>query len=267
MRLSLPLLPPTMPSQKGEAIMTDKPKVAVPYLRTSTDDKGQDPMRQLDPIKSWAIGQGVTLLPPFIDEGTSGSTDPFEREVFKKAVEEARFKGADAIVVEAPDRFTRGGPAAYYVAAHRLKTNEYLNLWKADMSLKEQEGFIGEILTAIKAAMAKEWLDRHVQATKSGMARWMAAGGKPGKPPKTFTPEEQRFIIEHRDQKDPDSWDWIANELSKKREAFEVTDRLARYRRMVSEGTVRRFYNRFKAAQSVITPDSVNTQVVKEGTA
>lgn len=232
-------------------------KTAVPYYRTSTDDKGQDIDRQSDPTQSWAAREGVKLHPAFKDEGTSGSKDPFERPVFLEAVKQARYLGATAIVVEAPDRFTRGGPAKFYVAAHRLLETEKLKLWTADQPLAQQESFVGEILTAIKAAMAKEWLDRHVQATKSGMARYKAAGGQMGQPPKKFTQEEERFVLEARDAtKPPMAWKRLALELSKKRGAFDVTDDAARYRRMVSDGHVRRFYERLKSANS---PNLANT--------
>jgi predicted site-specific integrase-resolvase len=57
--------------------------VAVPYLRVSTDDKGQDPVRQMEVIAPWAAREGIELLAAVIDEGTSASkTNPFERERF-----------------------------------------------------------------------------------------------------------------------------------------------------------------------------------------
>ena len=63
---------------------------AVPYLRVSTDDKGQDPARQMVTIAPWAKANGVELLPEVVDEGTSASkTDPFQRAKFKAAIERA----------------------------------------------------------------------------------------------------------------------------------------------------------------------------------
>lgn len=34
---------------------------ALPYLRCSTDDKGHEPLRQLDMIRPWAEREGVEL--------------------------------------------------------------------------------------------------------------------------------------------------------------------------------------------------------------
>lgn len=83
---------------------------ALPYLRVSTDDKGQEPLRQLDVIRPWAAREGVELLDPEIDEGTSASkTNSFDRARFIAACERAKAEGADAIVVEVGDRFGRRG--------------------------------------------------------------------------------------------------------------------------------------------------------------
>jgi hypothetical protein len=46
---------------------------ALPYIRTSTDDQGQNPERQIDLIEAWAETHGVELLEPVVDEGTSAS--------------------------------------------------------------------------------------------------------------------------------------------------------------------------------------------------
>jgi DNA invertase Pin-like site-specific DNA recombinase len=55
---------------------------ALPYLRVSTDDRGQDAERQLEVIRPWAAREGVTLLDAVPDEGTSASkTDPRRRRI------------------------------------------------------------------------------------------------------------------------------------------------------------------------------------------
>jgi hypothetical protein len=71
-------------------VTVPSPTLAVPYLRVSTDDKGQDPKRQLEVIRPWAEREGVTLLDAVLDEGTSATkTNPFERKKFLGACERA----------------------------------------------------------------------------------------------------------------------------------------------------------------------------------
>lgn len=222
------------------------------YLRVSTDDKGQNPQRQFDVIKTWASTNGVELTGQVPEEGVSGDTDPLERAGFRAAIEEARFKGATGIVVESPDRFSRGGIDAVGVAKWRLQKEERLDLFFADMTLAEQDGLYGSILRAIKAAMAKEWLDNHRKKVKSGMDRARANGSKFGRKPKQFTDPEIDVIRRelakpvYRNKKGNSptpgrkGWKGIAHEINTMRGCFEIADPKFREKKMISESTVKR---------------------------
>src|SRR5438093_11174406 len=83
----------------------------LPYLRVSTDDKGQDPKRQLSSIGGWAEREEFQLLEPEEDIGTSASKVPaLERPFFIRACERAEAAGAAGLIIETPDRFSRMDP-------------------------------------------------------------------------------------------------------------------------------------------------------------
>lgn len=227
----------------------------VPYLRVSTDDKGQDPERQLDLIKSWAARENIVLGNVFRDVGVSGDSDPLERQGFKDAMEEASDKGFSGLVVEAPDRLTRGGVPAFWVASWRLENEHKLKVYAADQGFAEQSSMAGVLFSTIKAAMAKEWLDRHRKAVKSGMERARRNGSYIGRKPKPFSADEEIFIrgqlavpalVPHRNKqgltKNPDRLGWkaIAHEVNKRRGVFDIVDSNARKRKAISPMTIRR---------------------------
>jgi len=221
----------------------DRPLFVVqPYLRVSTDDKGQDPARQMRVIEPWGLSERVGLLPPIVDEGTSADkTSPFERPKFMEAVEIARFKGAKGILVETGDRFTRRGTRHFFYYAMELEKEYGLKLFEADQTLVQQESGLGEIMSAMRAQVAKEWMDTHKRRAREGAARRKAAGLPMGRPAKPFSPAEESFMLEARARQPPMAWRQLANKLCEMRGAFRVVDEKARERRMVSDGHVRRW--------------------------
>lgn len=246
---------PGRESLTSTAPKEQRPLRVIPYLRVSTDDKGQDPGRQLDVIQAWAARENAELGPAFRDEGVSGDSDPFTRNGFNEAVDEARDKGFNGIVVEAPDRLTRGGPAAWYVAQWRCQKEQRLNVYSADQGLVEQSSFMGELYTTIKVLMAKEWLDRHRKAVKSGMERAKRNGSFIGAKPKPFSDMEQRFVREELAKGPKDAskkgWKGIAHEINRMRGCFEIVDPVQRKRKSISSMTIRRLAKAWKDGQAV----------------
>lgn len=247
----------------------------VPYLRTSTDDKGQVPLRQLDVIRPW-VGPNDTLEAPFIDEGTSGSTDPMERKVFLAAIERAREIGG-SLVVESPDRLTRGGPRSWYVTQYRLDVEHRLKIYSADQALEIQSSFQGEMIATIKSLMAKEWLDNHRKKVKSGIERARANGAKFGRKPKVFTQPEMDFIetclrvprfVPHKNKQGQtpnpayQGYKTIAHEVNKMRGAYDVVDKAAQEAKCVSEMTIRRIHKAMTHVQ--ILPSDKSRGVTSE---
>jgi DNA invertase Pin-like site-specific DNA recombinase len=211
---------------------------AVAYLRVSTDDKGQDPARQLEVIRPWAEREGVTLLDAVIDEGTSASrTDPFERPRFVEACERARVAGA-AIVVECSDRFSRQGAKLDAWAEVELERRYGVRLLRADKSLDAHGSMVGNVSDAIHAEGAAAWVKGHATKVRSGMARAKSAGRQVGRPTKPLTPAEVVLARELRAR--GLGWRRVALEVSNRRGAADVADPAARRKRSVSHTHVRR---------------------------
>lgn len=213
--------------------------LAVPYVRTSEDDKDQRPERQVMVIDGWGPANNVQLTEPIIDEGTSGSKiSPFDRPEFQRAIRVAQAHGAKAIVVESIERLTREGPEQWYRTIIRLKDEYGLQVWWADMPLAHQEGMAGQIILSVRAGMAQEWVKRHSEAVKSGMRLAKKAGGRMGRPPKPIPPHEVEYAVKLRAQ--DMGWDRISMEINKLRGVHEIASPAVQKAKKTSGPSVRR---------------------------
>lgn len=207
----------------------------VGYLRVSTDDKGQDPLRQRDVIQRWAdatLPDGTTrhqIVAWVVDEGTSGGTDPFQRQMVRQAIELAETHGATGIAVEAIDRWTRDGTRALALSEFFLDLDHHLTLEIADLP-PGMDAFTREIITSLMAACAKEFRRRLREQIKSGLDRARALGwprGRPGRRPKPSLTETERHAVTGMVLEEGLGVDRVALELSKIRGAWNVADRTA----------------------------------------
>lgn len=212
---------------------------AVAYVRVSTDDKGQDPARQLEVIRPWGEREGVELAGVVTDEGTSASkTDPFARPRFVEACERAREAGVAGIVVETADRFTRQGSAEDAWAEVELRRRYGLALYRADKPLAHHGTTVGRVLDTIKAEGAHTWAVEHARKVRSGMAKAKREGRSVGRPPKELTAEELALV--ERLRAEGHGWRSIALVVSRARGAFDVADPARRNALTVSHMHVRR---------------------------
>lgn len=214
-------------------------RYAVPYLRTSTDDRGQVPTRQLEVIEPWALREGVVLLDPVIDEGSSASKlDPFERPKFIETCERAVAEGAAAIVVECTDRFSRQGSKIDGWAEVELERRYNLQLYRADKPVQEHGSLSGDMTDNLRALLGREWVKGHTLKVKSGMAKASKGGKRVGRPRKTLTAAEVELVKAMR--ADGEGWRAIAHAVSTARGAFRVADPARRRALTVSHSHVRR---------------------------
>ncbi len=197
----------------------------VGYCRVSTDDKGQDPERQKDVIAAWARQHGHDVLEWVRDEGTSGATDPFQRQYVLAAIERAKSLGAVGIVVESVDRWTRSGVEALSVSRFFLRLDHDLRLFATNTPAgltPEME----EMWDSMMATVARMFRSRLQEQIKSGIARAKANGwphGQPGRRPKPgLNPVEKEMV--HRLSEGGMGLDLMSLELSKARGAFDVAD-------------------------------------------
>ncbi len=83
------------------------PKLAVGYLRVSTDDQRLGPEAQRAAIEVWAAREGVAVAAWHSDQGISGGSDLDDRPGLIAALGELRAVGAGILVVAKRDRLAR----------------------------------------------------------------------------------------------------------------------------------------------------------------
>lgn len=213
----------------------------VAYLRVSTDDKGQDPMRQQEVIQAWATQNSHSVLYWSVDEGTSGSISPLDRPRFNRAIREAKRLGCEGIVVETVDRFTRGGVDDQGYSRTVLMIQHGLKVVYADLP-DGMEEWMEQVFQAILAAAAHAWIEAHKRKVNAGIKRAMAAdwpNGRPGKAPKTPLSPEEWVVVDELIANNTGNR-LIAVRISQMRGAHEVADAKARKNRMVSENWIRK---------------------------
>jgi DNA invertase Pin-like site-specific DNA recombinase len=233
-----------------KAVRTKEPRVephtstvAVPYLRTSTDDKGQVPGRQLEVIEPWAHREGVGLLDAVVDEGSSASKlNPFERPKFIEACKRAVAGGAVAIVVECTDRFSRQGSKIDGWAEVELDRRFNLKLYRADKTVDEHGSLTGDMADNLRALLGREWVKTHASKVMSGMKKAKKDGKRVGRPAKPLTVQELAQVKVMRGE--GEGWRSIAHAISTGRGAFKVADPARRRTLTVSHSHVRRVMER-----------------------
>ena len=82
-------------------------KVAVAYLRVSTEDQNLGASAQRASIERWATANGVTVAAWFSDHGVSGATPVADRPALLDALAALTQHGAGVLVVAKRDRLAR----------------------------------------------------------------------------------------------------------------------------------------------------------------
>lgn len=215
-------------------------KLLVPYIRVSTDDKGQDPERQLVTIAPWAEREGYTLLEPAVDNGTSASKVPaLKRPIFLEACERAKAARA-SIIMEGPDRFSRQDPdVAVWEKVEVERRYEGVQLVFACMSWEMQRSPLGKVFLFFHQATGHIWVEEHRKKVLSGNVRARARGQRLGRAPKEVTFTEEQQILTWRKKH---GWEKIAQLLSAERGAHLLTDAMERRRRSISASALKRWW-------------------------
>jgi DNA invertase Pin-like site-specific DNA recombinase len=89
------------------------PRLAVCYVRVSTEDQKLGPEAQRAAVEAWAAREGVQVAAWHVDQGVSGGSDLGDRPALVAALGELRALGAGVLVVAKRDRLARD----VYVAA------------------------------------------------------------------------------------------------------------------------------------------------------
>lgn len=215
-------------------------RLAVPYLRVSTDDKGQDPERQLHLISPWAEREGITLLKPAVDNGTSASKVPaLKRPVFLEACERAKAAGAEAILMEVPDRFSRQDPDVAIWEKVEVERRYGLKLYFACMTLEMQASPMGKVFLVMQQTSGYIWVEDHRKKVLSGNVRARARGQRLGRKPKEIALEEVPLIDAWRAE--DHGWETVANLLCEHRGVHKLTDKKVARARSISASALKRW--------------------------
>lgn len=190
----------------------------------------------------WAKQYGVGLLTPIIDEGTSASkTDPFKRPKFLEAIQAAKLNGANAILVENIDRFTRRGSKLNGYYKTKLELEHRIKLWCADRSMDNQDSASGELIESVQAYIGREKSETLSRRVREGMAKAKAKGIHLGQPPKKLSTLERDLAARLHEERW--GWDSIAMKINELRGAHNIATPDIRRKKSVSGATVRRAFH------------------------
>lgn len=91
---------------------TGNARIAVAYIRVSTEDQNLGPEAQRKAIEMWEARQGVQVTAWFVDQGVSGAAPIRERKALLEAIAALRGHDAGVLVAHKRDRLARDVAAA-----------------------------------------------------------------------------------------------------------------------------------------------------------
>lgn len=94
-------------SLMGTRTVTGDAKIAIGYVRVSTDEQALGPQAQRDAISRWATTHGVQIAAVFEDQGVSGGAAIEKRPGLLAALAALREHGAGVLVAAKRDRIAR----------------------------------------------------------------------------------------------------------------------------------------------------------------
>lgn len=192
-------------------------------------------------IGPWAEREKITLLKPAVDNGTSASKIPaLKRPVFLEACERAKAAGAEAIVMEVPDRFSRQDPDVAIWEKVEIERRYGLRLYFACMTLEMQTSAMGKVFLVMQQTNGYIWVEDHRKKVLSGNVRARARGQRLGRKPKEIALEEVPIIDAWREQ-DKFGWETIANKLNERRGVHLLTDKKVSRSRGISASALKRW--------------------------
>lgn len=86
---------------------TGDPKIAVAYLRVSTDDQQLGPQAQRQQVERWATANGILIVKTCTDKGVSGGAALDKRPGLMRAIDALQANSAGVLIVAKRDRLAR----------------------------------------------------------------------------------------------------------------------------------------------------------------
>src|SRR5450432_2955744 len=96
-----------MTKVKDMARRPGNPKIAIVYLRVSTEEQRLGPEAQRATIEAWSAREGVSVVAWCVDAGTSGAAAIEDRPALCEALAALREHGAGLLLVAKRDRIAR----------------------------------------------------------------------------------------------------------------------------------------------------------------
>lgn len=148
------------------------------YARVSTDDKDQDPERQLIKCRQYAELHNHVIIKE-ITEYISGDTDPMQRPECSKAFDQ------EGIIVYSMDRLTRQHPVKVINLIKALK-DQGIKVVSVTEPAFNMEHELSEVMLFLIGWFNNYFLVKLKRDIKSGMDRARLAGKHIGRPKTSF---------------------------------------------------------------------------------
>lgn len=153
------------------------------YARVSTDDKEQDPERQLIKLRSYTQLHEHTILEEIVDYNT-GDSNPFKRENGKRLLD----NNPEGILFFSMDRFTRQHPVKVFNIMSDMR-NQNIKLVSITEPIFNMESEFAEVMIYLLTWYNNYFLKKLKRDIKSGMDRARLKGKQIGRKPATFNKE------------------------------------------------------------------------------
>jgi DNA invertase Pin-like site-specific DNA recombinase len=175
-------------------------KLAVAYVRVSTDDQTLGPDAQLAAIQRWATAQGVVLVSVHRDLGVSGGTELAERPALMEALVALEQHRAGVLVVAKRDRLARDVVVA--AAVERLVEGKGARIASAD-GAGNAEGPEGMLMRGLVDLFAQYERALIRSRTTAALAVKKSRNERVGELPIGFAVREDgKQLVEHAAEQD-----------------------------------------------------------------
>lgn len=167
-------------SNAARSARPGNPRVAVAYLRVSTDEQKLGPEAQRAAIQAWADREGVAVVAWHTDAGVSGGSEIADRPALIAALGELRAARAGVLVVAKRDRLARDvAVAATVERAVKASGAKVLNADGTANGDSAADGFMRAMLDAAAAYERALIRARTSAALQAKRARGERAGAVP----------------------------------------------------------------------------------------
>lgn len=150
------------------------------YARVSTDDKDQNPERQIAPCKNYCELHNHKIL-EVITEHQTGDSDPFKRPEGSKLLN----SNCQGIVVYSMDRFTRQHPIKVFQMLNSLKDRGVKIISITEPAFNMESEF-SEIIIYLMSWFNNYFLTKLRRDVRSGIERARRQGKQIGRSKKNF---------------------------------------------------------------------------------